>query len=157
MDSAGTTVSASYEESWGSHLGKQLQNRCKICPDGTGSHADISVGDFWDADPDGYPLFTEGGGRSVAIARNDRGHALLVAAREAGVLVLEEIEIARVAAVQPTQDQRVRTLLGRLAGRRLAGQVVPRYRGFGLWRLGLRAPRQTVRFLRGSYRRSKGR
>jgi coenzyme F420 hydrogenase subunit beta len=131
----GSTRAISYEESWGKHLGKQLQWRCKLCPDGTGAHADIAVGDYWDADESGFPIFGEQDGISVAIARNNRGHALLQEAARAGVITLEPLELDLVAQVQPLQVKRKRFLLGRLAGRVLSFRRVPRYSGYHLWRL----------------------
>lgn len=154
-DQAGVTGTLSYERSWGDHLGKRLQDRCKICPDGTGGHADVAVGDLWAADANGYPIFTEGAGVSVAVARTIRGHELLQAAHRAGVLVLEPVEMDEVAGVQPFQSLRRATLLGRLVGRRLAGVEIPQYRGFHLIRLGLARPRRTASFARGSFARAR--
>lgn len=131
----GSTRGISYEESWGQHLGKQLQWRCKLCPDGTGAHADIAVGDYWDADENGFPLFGEQDGVSVAIARNQRGHALLEEAARAGVIALEPLDLDLVANVQPLQVKRKRFLLGRLAGRLLSFRRIPRYRGYHLAQL----------------------
>jgi coenzyme F420 hydrogenase subunit beta len=154
-DSDGNSGELSYDESWGEHLGKRLQDRCKICPDGTGGHADVAVGDLWTSDDKGYPVFTDGAGVSVAVARTQRGHELLTAARRAGILVLEPIEMAQVAGVQPFQVMRRRTLLGRLVGRRIAGLPIPRYRGYHLLRSGAAQPRQTLSFARGSLRRAR--
>lgn len=49
----------SYNESWGNILGKYLQKRCKICPDGIGEFADIVCADAWHGDKSGYPNFEE--------------------------------------------------------------------------------------------------
>jgi coenzyme F420 hydrogenase subunit beta len=77
----GHTESLTYEESWGARLGRDLQWRCKLCVDGTGEDADIAVGDFWRSDDRGFPIFEEGQGNSVAIARTAKGHALLLRAQ----------------------------------------------------------------------------
>ncbi|MGS0685687.1 Coenzyme F420 hydrogenase/dehydrogenase, beta subunit C-terminal domain [Nakamurella sp. GG22] len=156
-DAGGATRSTSYEDSWGNHLGRRLQERCKICPDGTGGHADIAVGDYWHADASGFPLFDDADGLSVAIARTARGHRLLMSARDAGVLGLEPVDLDAVAAVQPLQVKRRRTLLGRLAGRRLAGRAVPRYSGFRLLRLAVSSPGDSVRAARGTFSRTRRR
>ncbi len=156
-DTGGATRSTSYEDSWGNHLGRRLQERCKICPDGTGGHADIAVGDYWHADASGFPLFDDADGLSVAIARTERGHRLLVRARDAGVLGLEPVELDAVAAVQPLQVKRRRTLLGRLAGRRLAGRAVPRYSGFRLLKLAIVSPMDSMAAARGTFVRSRRR
>lgn len=153
-DVAGRRESLSYHESWGGHLGRDLQWRCKICPHGTGNHADIAVGDFWRSDSNGYPLFESGDGDSVVIARTPRGHELLMKARADGVLLLEEIDLREVWQVQPLQTKRITTLWARLAGRILAGYRVPRYQGFDLFRRALRSPRLTVRTAVGTWIRS---
>ncbi|MCS5716757.1 Coenzyme F420 hydrogenase/dehydrogenase, beta subunit C-terminal domain [Herbiconiux sp. CPCC 205763] len=149
-----TTGSLSYDESWGKHLGRQLQQRCKICVDGTGAHADIAVGDYWMADENGYPLFEEGAGNSVVIARTQRGHELLQQAALAGAIAIMPLELDRVRPVQPLQVKRKLTLVGRLLGRRLAGKAVPKYAGYGLLRLALRNPANTARAALGTFRRS---
>ena len=69
QDAAGATWSTSYDASWGAHLGKAVQWRCKICPDGVGESSDVTAGDFWRSDERGYPLFDEGDGFSALVAR----------------------------------------------------------------------------------------
>lgn len=150
----GDTASLSYEKSWGTHLGRQLQFSCKLCVDGTGAHADIAVGDLWQADARGYPVFADSAGNSVAIARTTRGHAILLAAAASGVITISPVSLERVAAIQPYQVQRRATLLGRLLGRSLAGKPVPHYRGYGLARLALRNPYGNARALAGTFVRS---
>ncbi len=119
----------SYEDSWGGkNLGRRLPLRCKLCADGTGGEdADIAVGDFWATDAKGgYPAFDNADGNSVIIARTQRGAELLLAAADQRILTLNPpVNLESVAAVQPLQAERRRTLAGRLAGRRLAGYRVP--------------------------------
>ncbi|WP_442927912.1 Coenzyme F420 hydrogenase/dehydrogenase, beta subunit C-terminal domain [Microbacterium sp. CCNWLW134] len=134
-DADGNTGRLSYEESWGQHLGKTVQWRCKLCPDGTGEHADISVGDFWNADDRGFPVFENAEGNSVVIARSARGAQLLEEAAAAGVVVLATLDLDRVARIQPLQVKRKRELAGRLLGRLLVGKKIPRYHGYHLLRL----------------------
>ncbi|WP_205687517.1 Coenzyme F420 hydrogenase/dehydrogenase, beta subunit C-terminal domain [Cellulomonas endophytica] len=138
----GREVSASYEESWGSTLGKQLQWRCKICPDGIGESSDITAGDFWRSDERGYPVFEETDGYSALVVRTRRGADVVERAVAAGVLTVRPITPDEVMAVQPLQRKRRATLLGRLLGARLAGTPVPRYRGFGLLGFAVRRPRE---------------
>lgn len=154
-DIHGRSATSSYEESWGRHLGPRVQERCKICPDGTGGHADIAVGDYWRSDNDGYPLFADAAGTSVAIARTVRGHDLLMAARDAGVIALGDISLDDVAAVQPLQVKRRMTLWGRLVGRMLAGQRVPWYRGFSMLGFVIRSPKVNLITVKGAFSRAK--
>ena len=130
-----------------------MQWRCKLCVDGVGESADIAAGDLWHSDERGYPSFTEADGESALVARTTRGLELVLRAAEAGVVVLEPVDAALVGSVQPLQRRRRETLLGRLVGTRLAGRTTPRYRGFGLLRLALAHPRETVRTARGTFRR----
>lgn len=156
-DSSGTSAARSYEESWGRHLGPQVQARCKICPDGTGGHADIAVGDYWQSDAAGFPLFADADGTSVAIARTERGHQALTAARKAGVVVLEPVDLDSVAAVQPLQVKRIRTLPGRLAGMALARRPVPRMHGYSLLANLFRHARSNFSAARGAFYRARWR
>lgn len=156
----GSSGSLSYDKSWGSRLGRQVHPRCKICPDGVGESADITAADLWEADERGYPVFdtteiSDAAGVSALIARTPRGYRLVLEAVAAGVLVVHPLRIERLASVQPLQEERRRTLAGRLLGARLAGRRVPRYRGFGLVALALPRWRLTLRAARGTWRRMR--
>lgn len=151
----GNSVSSSYDDSWGRHLGPTAQWRCKICPDGIGESADITAGDYWRATSDGYPAFEDGPGVSALIARTERGRDLILQAAEAGVLTLAPLDLDSLVAVQPLQRSRRVTLLGRLAGTLAAGGRVPRYRGFSLTALALPRLRAVYRTAKGTYRRRR--
>lgn len=150
----GEVGTLSYADSWGAHLGRQLQWRCKICVDGTGASADIAVGDYWEADAEGFPVFDEGAGNSVVIARTQRGDEILRLASEAGVIAIAPLDIQRAIDVQPLQYQRRTALIGRLWGRRLAGRRVPSYRGYGLYALAVRHAGANARSLVGTWLRT---
>ncbi|MEO6944856.1 MAG: Coenzyme F420 hydrogenase/dehydrogenase, beta subunit C-terminal domain [Lacisediminihabitans sp.] len=150
-----STVSASYDESWGNTLGPAVQWRCKLCADGVGESADITAADLWRADDRGYPDFSEESGVSALIARTARGLDVVRRAVAAGVIEATPIEITALAAVQPLHRERRSTLLGRLFGTVLAGGAVPRYRGFGLLALALPRLRANWRTAKGSYRRRR--
>jgi coenzyme F420 hydrogenase subunit beta len=136
----GIESGVSYDVAWSKHLGPTIQWRCKICPDGTGGHADVAVGDFWESDERGYPLFEDAPGNSIAIARTARGHRLLLEAMKAGVLTLEPANLADVSRVQPSQVLRRKTLIGRIGGALVAGKRVPRYIGYRSAALAARTP-----------------
>lgn len=148
-----TTVRETYEVSWMQHFGRAIQARCKICVDGTGEHADIAVGDYWTADERGIPIFDEKDGRSVVIARTNRGLELVRAAIDAGAIQGEVMNLDRVTTVQPHQRVRRRTLIGRLTGRMLRGGIVPRYTGYHLLRGVVRDPLRNAKALLGSVTR----
>jgi len=148
------TAAVSYDDSWGKHLGRDLQWRCKICPDGTGEDADIAVGDFWKADDKGYPLFDDAAGESVVIARTRRGHELLMAAAEAGVVALGAVTLDEVDRIQPLQRARKRTLAVRLLARTLTFKRVPTYRGYGLTARAVSFPRLSAKTFAGTLVRS---
>lgn len=152
--SDGSTNAITYDESWGKRLGPSTQWRCKICVDGIGESADIVAADLWETDERGYPTFDNADGCSALIARTTRGLETVRAAVAAGVLEVEEIDLDRLAAVQPLQVQRRSTLFGRLAGVVAGGRRVPDFRGFGLITLALQRPRDTLRAMRGSRRRA---
>ncbi|MFZ4688106.1 MAG: Coenzyme F420 hydrogenase/dehydrogenase, beta subunit C-terminal domain [Polymorphobacter sp.] len=129
----GSTRRMSYADSWGEILSKEVQFRCKICPDATGNVADIACADAWYGDERGYPSFEEQDGRSLVIARTVAGLALLDAARAAGTVETTPLAIAEVAKMQPAQARRKRQILSRLAAMTVARRPVPRYRGLMLW------------------------
>lgn len=147
--------STSYDESWGRHLGPTIQWRCKLCPDGVGESADLASCDWWETDDRGYPLFSEGDGRSGLVARTSRGLTLIEEAMAAGVIHAEPIDADALMKVQPFQRRRREELLGRLIGTRAAGRAVPRYRGFGLWWSAVRSPLRTLRAARGTWGRAR--
>ncbi|MGI4876791.1 MAG: Coenzyme F420 hydrogenase/dehydrogenase, beta subunit C-terminal domain [Janthinobacterium lividum] len=128
----GTTRSMSYHDSWGKILSKEIQFRCKICPDAVGSAADIACADAWYGDDKGYPSFAEQAGRSLVMARTTFGEALVRDAVAAGVIVTEPLDPGEIVRMQPSQARRKRELLARLAAVKVAGRPVPRYRGVRL-------------------------
>ncbi|MDJ0312333.1 Coenzyme F420 hydrogenase/dehydrogenase, beta subunit C-terminal domain [Arthrobacter sp. H35-D1] len=151
----GSTKTTSYEESWGKYLGPTTQWRCKICPDGIGESADITAGDFWRTDAQGYPLFADQAGISALIARTERGRDLVLEAAAAGILILAPLDLKALATVQPLQRKRRSTLFARLVGVVAAGGKIPRFEGFGLFRMSLPEPRESWRTAKGAYRRRK--
>jgi len=145
----GRSASTSYAESWGGELHRHLQFRCKICPDGTGEHADVVAADAW-LTRDGYPDFEERDGISAVLARTERGAALLREAVAAGAIELAPLDVSELMAMQPYQVRRKRVLVGRLAAMLLLGRRVPRYRRLRLWRNALRGGRALVRDFAGT-------
>ena len=128
----GTERGMSYHDSWGKILSKHVQHRCKICADGTGKAADIVCADAWHADEKGYPLFTEGEGVSLIVARTDAGAQQIAQAEAEGAIETAPFDMGRLEAMQPGQSGRRKALLARLTGLRLMGQPVPRYVGLHL-------------------------
>jgi coenzyme F420 hydrogenase subunit beta len=151
----GDAVTSSYDDSWGKHLGRAVQWRCRICPDGVGESSDVTAADLWSTDERGYPDFADGAGVSALIARTPRGLDVVQRAIAAGVISATPIDIDRLAAIQPLQRQRRTTLAGRLAGIRLAGGAVPRFPGFGLTRLAVSRWRDTYRAAKSGFRRRR--
>lgn len=128
----GTERSMTYHDSWGKILSRHVQHRCKICADGTGTAADLVCADAWEADAEGYPLFTEAEGQSLIVARTPLGAEILAKAEAAGALATAPFDVATLAAIQPGQRERRRALLARLTALRLVGRPVPAYRGLRL-------------------------
>ncbi len=154
-DASGTVQSASYEQSWGEVLGRDLQARCKVCVDGVGESADVVAADLWEADERGYPRFTAAPGQSLLVARTPRGMALVRAAVDSGWLSVIETDLEHSRTVQQLQVTRRRFLPGRLLGRRAAGYANPSYAGFALWRQLLRHPMANLRQAPGSFARGR--
>jgi coenzyme F420 hydrogenase subunit beta len=115
------SASLTYQESWGDILQRHRPWRCKICPDHTGEFADIAVGDPWWRPTQGDP------GRSLVLARTDRGRDAVRAAMAAGSLVLERSPADRLARSQPNLVQTRGAVWGRVQAMRALGLPVPRY------------------------------
>ncbi|WP_306132215.1 Coenzyme F420 hydrogenase/dehydrogenase, beta subunit C-terminal domain [Roseivivax marinus] len=158
----GRAVRMSYADSWGRILSRQVQHRCKLCPDGVGSFADIVCADAWETDDRGYPVFEERDGLSAAIARTPLGARLLRDAEIAGAIALSPLDPEALVAMQPGQVRKRRSAAPRLAALRLARQPAPVFTGFHLWdnarRAGLRAGlREFLGTIRRAARRASGR
>ncbi len=150
----GTTARMSYADSWGDILSKQVQFRCKICPDAVGGSADIACADAWYGDDRGYPSFEEQDGRSLVIARTKVGDALLAEARAAGAIETTPLAMAEIVKMQPSQANRKALILSRLAALTVAGRPVPRYRGVHIWAAARRpSPFAQVKSFAGLLRR----
>ncbi|MEL6712264.1 MAG: Coenzyme F420 hydrogenase/dehydrogenase, beta subunit C-terminal domain [Planctomycetota bacterium] len=122
--------SLSYADSWGRILQRFVPWRCRICPDHTGEFADISVGDPWyhGEIPEGEV------GRSLVIARTERGRAFLARARAAGALELEPRGPEALTRSQPNLLEVRGAVFGRVLTSRLFGAAAPRYRGFATFK-----------------------
>ncbi|NJR77851.1 Coenzyme F420 hydrogenase/dehydrogenase, beta subunit C-terminal domain [Sphingomonas corticis] len=125
----GTHGEMSYADSWGGHLSKEVQFRCKICPDAVGGVADVAVADAWYEDASGYPSFAEQDGRSLVMARTPAGVAALAAARAAGAIVTAPLPVGEIVRMQGSQANRKRLVIPRLAACALLFQPRPDVRG----------------------------
>ncbi len=122
-----------YEQSWGDILSKYSQFRCRLCPDSTGEFADISCGDPW------YREIEPGeAGRSLVLARTEKGRQIIREAVEAGYLELANVESSVVGKSQKSLLARRRQLWGRLLMMRIMRVPVPSYKGFSLFKCWLR-------------------
>ncbi len=150
----GSTRGMSYHDSWGMILSKEIQFRCKICPDAVGAAADIACADAWYGDARGYPSFAEQDGRSLVMVRTSAGEALYRRALAAGRVATTPLDRAEIAAMQPSQARRKREIIARLAAMAVAGRPLPRYRGVRLREAARQAPvRQQLRSFAGLVRR----
>ncbi|MEV4760484.1 Coenzyme F420 hydrogenase/dehydrogenase, beta subunit C-terminal domain [Micromonospora sp. NPDC049559] len=129
-DPPGRERTLSYEQSWGEILQKHRQWRCYLCADHTGEFADVAVGDPW------YRPTGDDPGRSLVLARTERGVRLVEAAIAAGALVLAPGEPGILPASQPNLLRARGAVWGRLVTLRAAGLMAPRLRRLpmaGLW------------------------
>jgi coenzyme F420 hydrogenase subunit beta len=138
-ETAAGTQEMSYAESWGGHLSKEVQFRCKICPDAIGGVADIACADAWLADENGYPTFAEADGRSLIVSRSVTGDRLLSAAIASAAVVVTPLPVDDIELMQPAQSRRRRLIVARTAALPLALQPRPRMRGLLLGRAAAKA------------------
>lgn len=125
----GRVAEMSYAASWGDHLSKEVQFRCKICPDAVGGVADIACADAWYGNDGGYPSFDEGEGRSLVVTRTAVGEGLLASALASNAIKVENLDIGEVARMQPSQASRKRLVRARLAALVATLQPRPSMRG----------------------------
>lgn len=153
-DSEGRTGEMLYEESWGGHLSKEVQFRCKICPDAVGGVADIACADAWYGGESGYPQFEESDGRSLIMSRSAAGEALLDSALAAGAISAEFLPIGEVVLMQPSQARRKRRVAARVAACRVLLSPTPEMRGMALMQATRReSPAGLLRDFLGTMRR----
>lgn len=119
----GRKLRLSYDESWGSVLGRDIEDYCKFCFDGVGEYADISAGDAWQTNPDGTPNFSEGEGRNVVFARTHKGFELIEDAIREGAITLDAFsDWQYLKGIQKAQYERKCLLRSRLRIMRLFGK-----------------------------------
>lgn len=116
-----------YNDSWGKILNRYLNNRCKVCPDGVGMSSDIVYGDGWDCDENGYPIFSEGEGKSIIVTRTQKGKDLLEKMEKDNKLVVEDFQYKNLKFVQPYQYNRRTTMIYRTGAMKLFGRNLPIY------------------------------
>jgi coenzyme F420 hydrogenase subunit beta len=151
----GRVSQMSYEESWGGYLSKDVQFRCKICPDAVGGAADIACADAWYGGEAGYPTFEELEGRSLIMTRTARGDAFLTAATAAGAVDTEPLALSEIGLMQPSQARRKRLVRGRVAALTATLRPAPDFRGVMVGEAARQAsPLEQARNFLGSVRRS---
>ena len=123
------TRELTYEESWGEILEKHRPWRCRLCADHTGEFADVAVGDPWYRD-----ISAGESGRSLILARSERGCRAVQQAMEAGYLTLERAEASVLPASQPGLQSGRGAVWGRLTTLAVLGMPRPRYNGMPMFR-----------------------
>lgn len=131
-----------YAESWGGVLSKEIQFRCKICPDAVGGSADLVCADAWHCDAGGYPIFEDLPGRSLIVPRTSVGADLLGGAVKARALKLDakELKADDVDRMQPGQTGKKSLVAARTAALRLLLRPVPVMKNLGVGNASKRAP-----------------
>lgn len=149
----GRTREMSYNDSWGKILGRKIAFRCKVCPDGIGLLADLSVGDSWNT-INGYPDFTDSEGRSFVMIRTERGQEIFNQASEEEFVVSKQLDKKLLAAMQPFQYKR-RIMVGwRLIPLKLKNYGLIDFTGLGLVRMVKSSPKsQGFREMLGTMKR----
>jgi coenzyme F420 hydrogenase subunit beta len=139
-----------YAEGWGKILQASRRWRCRVCADHTGAFADISVGDPWHAPPEG----DTDTGRSLIVARTERGRAFINKAIAAGVIVAEQRSRHVIAQAQPNLSTTQGAVWGRRLAMRALGLPSPKDRGQRLFSLWLGLPiKQKLQSFMGTWKR----
>ncbi len=119
-----------YEQSWGDILQKYRQWRCYICPDHIGEFADIAVADAWHRDVKDYQP-----GRSVIIARTEKGKEVIAKAIEQNVICAKSVEPDILPLCRPGQAAYQGSLWARLKTLKFMCMPIPDCRNFNFFRL----------------------
>ena len=140
----------SYAKGWGGILQSERRWRCRICSDHTGAFADISVGDPWHAPPSG----NGDAGRSLIVARTERGRTFVEEAIRAGALTADPRRRDVIARAQPNLSATHGAVWGRRLAMRIGGLPAPNDVGQSLFSLWWRLPaRQKLASFLGTWRR----
>lgn len=143
------TRQMTYEQSWGNILCNYIQFRCRLCPDSTGEFADISCGDPWYR-----TVEADEPGRSLVLARTEKGRQIIQEAIEAGYVELVRVAPGTVPDSQKALLNRRRHLWGRLLTMKLLLVPVPSYDGFDLFGNWLKLPTgEKIRSVAGTMKR----
>lgn len=150
----GQVAKMSYADSWGGHLSKEVQFRCKICSDAVGGAADIACADAWYGGESGYPSFEEQDGRSLIVVRSAIGAELFGRAVDSKALSAEPLEISEIDLMQPAQARRKRLVRARMAALSATFQPRPDVRGTEVLNAARQAPpAEAIRNFVGAVRR----
>jgi coenzyme F420 hydrogenase subunit beta len=125
----GRTAEMTYERSWGHHLSREVQFRCKICPDAVGGVADIACADAWYGGETGYPTFEEQSGRSLVVTRTAVGEAFLDRAVAAGAVAVDPLDVGEIDLMQPSQARRKSLIKARVGAVRATLNPRPKMDG----------------------------
>lgn len=124
---SGNIYSMEYEKSWGKYLGRDIQDICRFCWEGTGEAADICCGDGWYV-KNGKPSFVEGKGRNVILARTNKGNLVLKKVQEENKISLEKLDDLEILnEMQPGQYMKKVTMFSKVIAMRLMLRKVPNY------------------------------
>ncbi len=126
----GKSYRCSYNDSWGKILGGSLPFRCKICPDGWGSFADISSGDAWYSDGEG-PLFDEKPGRSFLFIRTPLGKEIINAISES--ITIADYDIKELPVIQKSQHARKNRIWALYFILKILGDRLLNFQGLGMY------------------------
>ena len=149
----GSSFQLTYDESWGKILGRDLGFRCKICPDGIGMLADISVGDSWNT-KNGYPDFTESKGKCFVMLRSMSGNLLFEEAEHLKYVVSQPLEISKIKEMQPYQYGRRKLIGWRLLPLQILTGGLLSFKGLNIIRQALTAnPKSALGNIWGSLKR----
>mgnify|MGYP001463698078 CR=1 FL=1 len=129
IDDSGKQSSMTYDESWGSILGRDVPQICRFCLDGVGLCADIVCGDAWYLNEDGTPDFSEHEGRNIVIFRTQKGSGLKKGGYLDDVVELSEYELScgGLDQIQKYQFERKATMISMIAALKIAGKGYPLY------------------------------
>jgi coenzyme F420 hydrogenase subunit beta len=132
-DVAGEKYQMTYNDSWGKILGRKIHFRCKICPDGIGLQADLTVGDAWET-KDGYPIFTEREGQSLVLLRTSKSVELFRSMQSNNRIASQNLLIEKIENIQPYQYSRRQIVGARIIATILGKRVFLNFRNMKLWR-----------------------
>lgn len=136
----GKIYEMNYIECWSDILGRNVQFRCKICPDGIGEFADIVFADAWHIE-NGKPVFKEKNGKNIIITRTKKGNDILIESIKNKYIRINNINYNHkmLSKCQSYHKLRKKMVFSRILALAILGKSFPKYINMGIYKAAIKS------------------